>query len=50
MDKCRNIDKAVEDLRRRFGKNSIHRCSLLSDKKFLNLDINGANITSGTVS
>ena len=47
VDKCRNIDKAVEDLRRRFGKNSIHRCSLLSDKKFLSLDVKGSGITDG---
>lgn len=45
-DKNEHIDKAIESLRSRYGNSAIKRGLLLFDKRFDQIEINGANITA----
>lgn len=45
-NKNEKVDKAVESLRSRFGNSSIKRGLLLLDRRYDQMQINGANITS----
>lgn len=48
-DKNTNLDKAVENLRGRFGKNSINRALVFEDKRLCSINPSQASINSSSV-
>lgn len=49
LDKQLKLDNTIEDIRRRFGRRSVSRALTIVDKRMLDLEINGANITTHTL-
>ncbi len=49
-EKMLKLDCAVEDIRRRFGRNAVSRALTVVDPKLQDVEINGSNITSRVIS